>query len=84
MGSLTPLLVVDVFQRRARDPLLSLPIRLREPDADIVIDLGALVTRVDNLVRYCRTHHPETRLPDTCGLIPEDLACLESARRLIP
>ena len=31
------------------------PIPLREPDPDVLIDLGALVTRVYDLGRYART-----------------------------
>ena len=72
--------VAEVYQWTVRDPLPSLPIPLREPDADILVDLGALVNRVYILGRYARTLHPGAPLPESAGLTPEDRAWVESER----
>jgi hypothetical protein len=66
--------VAEVYRWSVRDPLPSLPIPLREPDADIQIDLGALVSRVYDLGRYARTLRRGISLPETSALAPEDRA----------
>ena len=76
--------VAEVYRWTVRDPLPSLPIPLRAPDPDILIDLGALVNRVYDLGRYARTLHLGTPLPVSAGLTPEDRAWAESVRRPAP
>lgn len=66
--------VAEVYRWTVRDPLPGLPIPLREPDADIPIDLGSLVTQVYNLGRYARTLRRGLPLPETSSLSPEDRA----------
>ncbi len=75
-GSRLP--VAEVYRWSVRDPLPRLPIPLREPDPDILIDLAALVTRVYDLGRYARTLRHESPLPETAPLAPEDRAWVES------
>jgi uncharacterized protein DUF4058 len=70
--------VAEVYRWTVRDPLPGLPIPLRDPDPDIVIDLAALVTRVYELGRYARTLHHDLLLPETTPLTPEDRAWVES------
>jgi hypothetical protein len=70
--------LADVCRWTVRDPLPVLPIPLREPDADIRIDLAALVTRVYDLGRYARTLRREPPLPDTASLNPDDRTWVES------
>ena len=70
--------VAEVYRWTVRDPLPRLPIPLREPDPDILIDLAALVTRVYDLGRYARTLRHEPPLPETAPLAPEDRAWVES------
>jgi hypothetical protein len=70
--------VAEVYRWTVRDPLPCLPIPLREPDPDILVDLGALVTRVYDLGRYARTLHLGMPLPETSTLSPEDRAWASS------
>jgi len=73
--------VAEVYRWTVRDPLPCLPIPLREPDPDILIDLGALVTRVYDLGRYPRTLRRGMPLPETTALTPEDRAWADSVNR---
>jgi hypothetical protein len=66
--------LADLYRWSVRDPIPQLPIPLREPDADIWIDLAALVDRVYNLGRYARTLRYDAPLPESTSLAPEDLA----------
>ncbi len=59
-------------------PYPAIPIPLREPDADILIDLAVLVTRVYDLGRYARTLRHDAPLPETTSLTPEDRAWVVS------
>ena len=70
--------LAEVYRWTVRDPLPSLPIPLREPDPDILIDLAALVTRVYDLGRYARTVRRDPPLPDTAQLNPDDRSWIES------
>ncbi len=70
--------VAEVYRWTVRDPLPRLPIPLREPDADIRIDLAVLVDRVYDLGRYTRTLRRDAPLPDTTSLTPDDRAWVES------
>jgi hypothetical protein len=70
--------VAEVYNWSVRDPLPPLPIPLRPPDQDILIDLAALVTRVYNLGRYSRTLRHEAPLPETTLLNSDDRAWVES------
>ncbi|HKM53973.1 MAG TPA: DUF4058 family protein [Isosphaeraceae bacterium] len=70
--------LAEVYRWTVRDPLPSLPIPLREPDPDILIDLAALVTRVYNLGRYARTLRRDPPLPETALLSPVDRSWIES------
>jgi hypothetical protein len=70
--------VAEVYRWSVRDPLPRLPIPLREPDPAILIDLGALVTRVYDLGRYARTLRRDRPLPEAVGLSPEDRAWVEN------
>lgn len=73
--------VAEVYRWTVRDPLPCLPIPLREPEPDILIDLGALVTQVYDLGRYARTLRRGFPLPETTALTPEDRAWAESVSR---
>jgi hypothetical protein len=73
--------VAEVYRWTVRDPLPRLPIPLREPDPDVVIDLGALVARVYDLGRYARTLRRGMPLPETSALTPEERAWAESVGR---
>jgi hypothetical protein len=70
--------LADVYRWTVRDPLPTLPIPLREPDRDILIDLAALVSRVYVLGRYERTLRRDVPLPEATSLAPEDRAWIES------
>lgn len=70
--------LAEVYCWTVRDPLPGLPIPLREPDADVVIDLAALVNRVYDLGRYARTLRHDTPLPETSSLASEDREWVES------
>lgn len=71
----------EVYRWTVRDPLPRLPIPLREPDPDVVIDLASLTTRVYNLGRYPRTLRRDLPLPEAALLKPEDRAWVESLVR---
>jgi hypothetical protein len=75
--------VAEVYCWTVRDRIPCLPIPLREPNPDIVIDLGALVTRVYDLGRYDRTLRHDMPLPETIALAPEDRAWVESMSRTV-
>ena len=75
-GARLPL--AELYRWTVRDPLPRVPIPLREPDADILIDLALLVDRVYDLGRYARTLRHDTPLPETTSLKPEDRAWLLS------
>jgi hypothetical protein len=64
----------ELYLWTVRDPLPRIPIPLREPDADILIDFAALVGRVYDLGRYARTLRHDAPLPETSSLMPEDRA----------
>jgi len=70
--------VAEVYRWTVRDPLPRLPIPLREPDPDILIDLAGLVTRVYDLGRYGRTLRHDKPLPETAPLSPDDRAWVKS------
>ena len=70
--------VAEVYRWTVRDPLPRIPIPLREPDADILIDFAVLVDRVYDLGRYARTLQHDAPLPETTSLTPEDRAWVES------
>jgi Protein of unknown function (DUF4058) len=75
-GAQLPL--AEVYRWTVRDPLPRIPIPLREPDPDVLIDLAALVTRVYDLGRYARTLRRGPPLPETTSLTPADRAWVES------
>ena len=70
--------MAEVYRWTVRDPLPTLPIPLREPDPDVLIDLAALATRVYDLGRYARTLRRDNLLLETMALTPEDRAWVES------
>ena len=70
--------LAEVYRWTVRDPLPRLPIPLREPDADIVIDFAARVDRVYDLGRYARTLRHEAPLSETTPLTPDERAWVES------
>ena len=70
--------LAELYLWTVRDPLPRLPIPLREPDADILIDLAVLVDRVYDLGRYARTLRHDAPLPETMSLAPEDRAWVVS------
>lgn len=70
--------MAEVYRWTVRDPIPTIPIPLREPDADIRIDLASLVDRVYDLGRYARTLRRDLPLPDTAPLNPDDRAWVES------
>jgi len=73
--------IAEVYRWTVRDPLPSLPIPLREPDPDNLIDLAKLVTRVYDLGRYARTLRHDAPLPETTSLTSVDRAWVESLGR---
>jgi Protein of unknown function (DUF4058) len=73
--------MAEVYRWTVRDPLPGLPIPLREPDPDILIDLASLVTRVYDLGRYSRTLRHDPPLPEAASLTSEDRAWVESLVR---
>jgi hypothetical protein len=73
--------VAEVYRWTVRDALPRVPIPLREPDADILIDLAVLVNRVYDLGRYARTLRHEAPLAETTSLTPEDRAWVEAQGR---
>ena len=74
----TRLPVAEVYRWSVRDPLPNLPIPLREPDPDVLIDLAALVNRVYDLGRYARTLRHQAPIPETMPLRPDDRDWVES------
>ena len=68
--------MAELYRWTVRDSLPRLPIPLREPDADIMIDLAVLVGRVYDLGRYARTLRHDAPIPETTSLTPEDRAGL--------
>ena len=74
-GARLPL--AELYHWTVRDPLPRLPIPLREPDPDILIDLAVLVDRVYDLGRYARTLRHDAPLPETTSLTPDDRAWVE-------
>jgi hypothetical protein len=70
--------LAEVYRWTVRDALPLLPIPLREPDPDILIELAALVTRVYDLGRYARTLRRVASLPDTAPLNLDDRSWVES------
>ena len=66
--------MAEVYRWTVRDPLPRLPIPLREPDPDILIDLAALVSRVYDLGRYTARFAATLPSPETTALTPEDRA----------
>ncbi len=75
-GARLPL--AELYRWTVRDPLPRLPIPLREPDADILIDFAVFVDRVYGLGRYARTLRHDAPLGETTSLSPEDRAWVES------
>jgi hypothetical protein len=73
--------VAEVYRWTVRDPLPMLPIPLREPDSDVLIDLAAMATRVYDLGRYTRTLRRDHRVLETTALAPEDCAWVESVTK---
>jgi hypothetical protein len=69
--------MAEVYRWSVRDRLPSIPIPLREPDADAVIDLGELVTRVYDLGRYVRTLRRDRPWPVAVALTAEDRAWVD-------
>jgi Protein of unknown function (DUF4058) len=70
--------LAEVYRWTVREPLPRLPIPLREPDPDLLIDLAALVSRVYQLGRYESTLRHAAPIPETISLTPEDRAWVES------
>lgn len=75
-GARLPL--AEIYRWTVCDPLPRLPIPLAEGDADVVIDLGALATRVYDLGRYARTLRHDLPLPELAPLAVGDRAWVES------
>jgi hypothetical protein len=71
----------EVYSWTIRDRLPAIPIPLRPPEADVRIDLQALVDRVYNLGRYGRTPRHDQPLPPDIPLHPEDRAWAEHVGR---
>ncbi len=75
-GARLPL--AEVYRWTVRDPLPRVPIPLREPDSDILIDFEVMVNRVYDLGRYARTLRHDAPLSESTSLPPEDRAWVES------
>jgi len=73
--------VAELYRWSVRDGLPSLPIPLREPDPDVIIDLAALVDRVYTLGRYDLTLRRQAPLPEAALLAPADRAWVEQVVR---
>ena len=69
--------VAELYRWSVRDRLPSLPIPLREPDPDVIIDLAALVDKVYTLGRYELTLRRQAPLPEAALLAPDDRAWVE-------
>jgi len=72
----------EVYSWTVRDRVPAIPIPLRPPDADVSIDLQALVDRVYDLGRYGRTLRHDQPLPQGLLLDPEDRAWAEGIRQV--
>jgi Protein of unknown function (DUF4058) len=70
--------LAEIYRWTVRDQVPGAPIPLANGDADIVIDLGALASRVYDLGRYARTLRCDHPLPEWAPLSPEDRAWVES------
>jgi hypothetical protein len=70
--------LAEIYRWGVRDPLPRLPIPLSEGDADVVIDLAALATRVYDLGRYAQTLRYDKTLPESAPISAEDRGWVES------
>jgi len=70
--------VAEVYRWSVRDALPLLPIPLREPDPDVLINLAELVSKVYDLGRYTRTIRHNSPLPESVLLTSEDRAWVET------
>jgi hypothetical protein len=70
--------VAEVYRWTVRDPLPTLPIPLRDPDPDVLVDLAGLATRVYDLGRYARTLRRVHSVLETTALTPDDRAWVDS------
>lgn len=71
----------EVYAWTLRDRVPPIPIPLRAPDPDVLIDLQELVDRIYDLGRYGRTLRHDLPLPEGVPLHPEDRAWAEGASR---
>ena len=62
----------EVYSWTLRDPLPVIPIPLRSPDADVTLDLQAIVNRVYDVGRYRRTLRYDRPLHRALPLDPEN------------
>ncbi len=70
--------LAEIYRWSVRDRVPGVPIPLTNGDPDVVIDLGALASRVYDLGRYARTLRFDQPLPESTPLSPEDRAWVES------
>jgi hypothetical protein len=70
----------QAYRWTVRDRLPAIPIPLRAPDPDVLIDQAEPVKRVYDLGRYARTLRHDTPLPDAVRLVPEDREWVEKHR----
>jgi hypothetical protein len=75
-GARLPL--AEIYRWTVRNPVPGMPIPLANGDPDVVIDLGALATRVYDLGRYARTLRFDQPLPESAPLSPEDRAWMDA------
>lgn len=71
----------EVYAWTLRDRVPPIPIPLRAPDPDVLIDVQELVDRIYDLGRYGRTLRHDLPLPEGVPLHPEDRAWAEGASR---
>ena len=72
--------VAEVYRWTVRDRIPAIPIPLRAPDPDVLIDLEQLVGRVYDLGRYGRTLRYDRPLPESAPLAAADRDWLEAVR----
>ena len=71
----------EVYAWTLRDRVPPIPIPLRAPDPDVLIDLQELVDRIYDLGRYGRTLRHDLPLPEGVPLHADDRAWAEGASR---
>lgn len=70
--------LAELYRWTVRDGVPDVPIPLANGDPDVLIDLGALASRVYDLGRYARTLRLDQPLPEWAPLSADDRAWMDS------